>query len=55
MSFTIALLSPDVDPKWPEKIRQAVPRLSPRYTNAHATLLFKSDGFDKTDILPAAR
>src|SRR5271166_3278660 len=25
MSFTILLLSPDVDPSWPEKIRQAVP------------------------------
>jgi len=25
MSFTILLLSPDADPSWPEKIRQAVP------------------------------
>ena len=25
MSFTILLLSPDADPSWPEKIKQAVP------------------------------
>jgi hypothetical protein len=25
MSFTILLLSPDVDPSWPEKISRAVP------------------------------
>ena len=25
MSFTILLLSPDTDPSWPGKIRQAVP------------------------------
>jgi phosphoglycerate dehydrogenase-like enzyme len=25
MSFTMLLLTPDADPSWPEKIRQAVP------------------------------
>jgi len=38
MSFTILLLSPDVDPSWPEKIREAVPVPSPRRTPIPRTL-----------------